>query len=115
MTLLMILPQLNLSKKFTGMNYLDYIEFSDIELSELHRRIGRNVAKARKERNISQLDLALSIGYKSTSVISKAEAGTEGRHFSIEQLYKIARALGIDMSLFFVEISILTNNKTEVK
>lgn len=83
---------------------MDNIEFSDTELSELHRQIGRNVANTRKLHNVSQLELALSIGYKSTSVISKAEAGTEGRHFSIEQLYKIAKALDVSMSVFFEDI-----------
>lgn len=83
--------------KFT----LESIEFSNQELSELHRRIGNNVANLRKEKSITQLDLALSIGYSSTSVIAKAEAGTEGRHFSIEQLYKISEALQVNMAVFF--------------
>lgn len=83
--------------KFT----LESIEFSNQELSELHRRIGNNVANIRKEKGITQLDLALSIGYLSTSVIAKAEAGTEGRHFSIEQLYKISEALEVNMAVFF--------------
>jgi putative transcriptional regulator len=78
-------------------NYLDSIEFSSYELDELHKTIGRNVAKRRKLMSITQLDLALSIGYKCASVIAKAEAGTEGRHFSMEQLYKISEALRIDI------------------
>ena len=83
--------------KFT----LESIEFSNQELLELHRNIGKNVANIRKEKGITQLDLALSIGYSSTSVIAKAEAGTEGRHFSVEQLYKVSEALQVNICEFF--------------
>lgn len=84
---------------------MDAIDFSSDDLKLLHRKIGKNVAEVRKSKNITQLDLALSIGYASTSVIAKAEAGTENRHFSIEQLYKISEALKVDIAVFFVGIS----------
>jgi putative transcriptional regulator len=84
---------------------LEQVEFSKEQLSALHRQIGKNVAESRKQKGVTQLDLALSIGYSSTSVIAKAEAGTENRHFSIEQLYKISEALEIDIKAFFDGIS----------
>lgn len=84
---------------------MESIEFSKTELLLLHRKVGNNVANIRKSKNITQLELALSIGYSSTSVISKAEAGTEKRHFSVEQLYKIAKALNVNLSDFFNEIN----------
>lgn len=80
---------------------LEPIEFSAAELLKVHESIGQRVASLRKEKKISQLDLALSVGYKSASVIAKAEAGTENRHFSVEQLYKISKALSVDMCEFF--------------
>ena len=80
---------------------MDSIEFLDNEFILLHRVVGKNVAKIRKMKKVTQLDLSLSIGYNSTSVIAKAEAGTEGRHFSVEQLYKIAKILNVPMSCFF--------------
>lgn len=83
---------------------MESIEFSKNELLLLHREIGNTVANIRKSKNITQLELALSIGYTSTSVISKAEAGTEGRHFSVEQLYKISKALKVNLSDFFTHI-----------
>ena len=79
---------------------LESIDFSSEELLQLHRSIGLKVANIRKSKKVSQLDLALAIGYKSTSVISKAEAGTEERHFSVEQLYKIAKALNVEICEF---------------
>ena len=87
---------------------MESIEFTDNEFILLHRIIGKNVAKIRKLKNVTQLDLSLSIGYNSTSVIAKAEAGTEGRHFSVEQLYKIAKILNVPMSCFFENINTIS-------
>ena len=89
---------------------MESIEFTDNEFILLHRIIGKNVAKIRKLKNVTQLDLSLSIGYNSTSVIAKAEAGTEGRHFSVEQLYKIAKILNVPMSSFFEDIDTISEN-----
>lgn len=77
------------------------LDFSIDEIVELHRSIGLKVAQIRKLKNVTQLDLALTIGYSSTSVIAKAEAGTENRHFSVEQLYKISKALEVPLEEFF--------------
>lgn len=87
------------------MNYLEKIYFSVDEITSVHRAIGNEVAKQRILKNITQLDLALTIGYSSTSVIAKAEAGTENRHFSVEQLYKISKALEIPIEIFFKNIN----------
>lgn len=89
---------------------MDSIEFLDNEFILLHRVVGKNVAKIRKMKKVTQLDLSLSIGYNSTSVIAKAEAGTEGRHFSVEQLYKIAKILNVPMSSFFEDIDTTSEN-----
>lgn len=40
---------------------------------QLYKTIGKNVAKYRKEKGLSQLDLSLQMGYKSVSVVSGAE------------------------------------------
>ena len=40
---------------------------------ELYKIIGQNVAKYRKEKGLSQLDLSLAMGYKSVSEVSGAE------------------------------------------
>lgn len=89
---------------------MDSIEFLDDEFIMLHRAVGKNVAKIRKMKKVTQLDLSLSIGYNSTSVIAKAEAGTEGRHFSVEQLYKVAKILNVPMSSFFEDIDTTLEN-----
>ncbi|UCN01580.1 helix-turn-helix transcriptional regulator [Sulfurimonas sp. SWIR-19] len=57
-----------------------------------------NVKKARKEKGVSQLNLAHMIGHKSVSTIAKIEAGLENKHYNIEQLYKIAKILDIKIT-----------------
>ncbi len=81
---------------------MDYIEYTDKEIQEFHKKIAANIRKIRKEKGISQLDLALTIGHKSMSTIGKIEAGLENKHYNIEHLYKIAKALDVDICEFFI-------------
>ncbi|MDR0666073.1 MAG: helix-turn-helix transcriptional regulator [Campylobacteraceae bacterium] len=75
------------------------IVFDDID--KLYKRIGCNVAKIRKSKNMSQLDLALAIGLKSVGLISVAEVYHNKKHFNIEHLSKIAAVLEVDICEFF--------------
>lgn len=79
------------------MNY----EFSPQEIQKFHQQIAQNVAKIRKEKGISQLELSLDIGLKSCSLVAGAEAGYKNTHFNLEHLYKIARVLNVDIVEFF--------------
>lgn len=56
-----------------------------------------NVRDIRKEKGISQLDLAHLIGHKSVSTIAKIESGHESKHYNLEHLYKIAKVLDVDI------------------
>ena len=67
---------------------------------ELYKIIGQNVAKYRKEKGLSQLDLSLAMGYKSVSVVSGAEIYYNGKHFNLEHLLKISQILNIEVSEF---------------
>lgn len=73
----------------------------NITPEELYKQIGQNVAKYRKEKGLSQLELSLAMGYKSVSVVSGAEIYYNGKHFNIEHLLKISQILEIDISEFF--------------
>ncbi len=79
-------------------------EFTDEEIQHLHKTIGKNVAKARKNCGMSQLELGLLIGHKSATVVTKAEIGLENKHFSIEHLYRIACILNVPLESFFQDI-----------
>ena len=71
------------------------------QILAFHRAIAGNVARIRKAKGLSQLDLSLAIGYKSVSLVAGAEAGYKNIHFNLEQLYRIAYALEVDISEFF--------------
>lgn len=78
-----------------------FIEFSDDEIEKFYSKIAKNIKIIRKQKNITQLDLALTIGHKSVSTIGKIEAGLEDKHYNIEHLYKIAKVLEVDIAIFF--------------
>ena len=71
----------------------------DIDL--LHKNVSDKVRAFRTEQNMSQLELALTIGLKSAAFFGNAENNTNGKHFNIEHIYKIAKALNLDMKEFF--------------
>jgi transcriptional regulator with XRE-family HTH domain len=70
---------------------------------QLYTTIGKNVAKYRKERGMSQLDLSLKMGYKSVSVVSAGEICYNGKHFNLEQLLYISQLFDIELCEFFKE------------
>jgi transcriptional regulator with XRE-family HTH domain len=70
-------------------------------IDEIYKKIGKNVKKIRKEKNISQLELSLKLGFKSVSLVSHAENYLYKRHFNIEHLCKIAFILNTDINCFF--------------
>ena len=59
---------------------MDYLEFIDEEVKKFYRIISDNIKRIRKEKKITQLDLALTIGHKSMSTIGKIEVGLEDKH-----------------------------------
>ena len=74
--------------------------FPNIDKSKLdlfYKNIGRNVRNHRLKKNISQLELAISIGHKSTSFLSNCENYKNKEHFNIEHLYLISDVLNIDI------------------
>ena len=81
---------------------LEFVEFTKSEIKDFHYIIANNVKNIRNRQNVSQLDLALTIGHKSTSMIAKIEAGLENKHYNIEQLYKISKVLKTDICNFFI-------------
>jgi len=68
-----------------------------IIMDDFYRRIGKNVALARKMNGLSQLELSLKMGYKSVSVISSSEIYYKKKHFNLEQLKKISEILNVDL------------------
>lgn len=95
----------------TQRNYTKFTQKSVIGLSlmkqfieEKHKKIGQNVAKIRKERGLSQLELSLRLGHKSVSIVASAERFYRGAHFSLTHLLEIAEILEVDVREFFKEL-----------
>lgn len=83
---------------------MDLIDINNSDLLRFYTIISKNVIRLRKEKNISQLDLATSIGHTSATFLGKAELLAENKHFNLEHLYKIALVLNVDINEFFVGI-----------
>lgn len=83
---------------------MDLIDINNSDLLRFYTIISKNVIRLRKEKNISQLDLATSIGHTSSTFLGKAELLAENKHFNLEHLYKIALVLNVDINEFFVGI-----------
>lgn len=83
---------------------LSFIDFDISELESFQQSIGRNVARMRQEKGLSQLDLSHLIGHQSVSLVAGAEAGFRKVRFNTEHLYKISRVLNIDICEFFKPI-----------
>ena len=73
----------------------------NLSTDELYQIIGKNVARIRKEKGLSQLDLSLQMGYKSVSIVSSAEIYYNGKHFNLEHLLKISQILDVNICDFF--------------
>jgi transcriptional regulator with XRE-family HTH domain len=73
----------------------------DEQIEMIYRKIGRNVAKYREEKGLTQLELSLAINHKSVGTISMAEIYHNKKHFNIEHLVKIADVLEINICSFF--------------
>lgn len=81
--------------------------FPDIDKSKLedfYKLIGKNVKRIRQEKGLSQLELAIMIGQKSTSFYSNCENYKNREHFNLEHLFLIANTLNVDLSEFFKDI-----------
>jgi putative transcriptional regulator len=83
-----------------NMHMMEQIEFLELT-NEIYDRISENVKKYRKEKNMSQLELALRIGMTSNAFIARAERRVNNTHFSIKHLVDISLALEIDIIKFF--------------
>ena len=85
------------------MSYSRVGSMENMSAEDFYKRIGRNVAYYRKEKNISQLELSLLMGYKSISIVSSSEIYYKNKHFNLEHLLKISQILEIEFCDLFKE------------
>ncbi|MFA5461369.1 MAG: helix-turn-helix transcriptional regulator [Sulfurimonas sp.] len=80
------------------MNSSDDLEsFSE----EILDTVSKNVLKYRKEKGLTQMQLALEIGMSGGAYLGRAEIRKENHHFNIKHLAKISKILDVDICEFF--------------
>ena len=67
------------------------------------RTISGNVKRLRKEKKMSQLEVALSIGQKAPGFYANMENYSHGKHFNISHLFRIAKLFDVNIEAFFKE------------
>lgn len=68
---------------------------------EILNTVSKNVLKYRKEKGLTQMQLALEIGMSGGAYLGRAEIRKENHHFNIKHLAKISKILDIDICEFF--------------
>lgn len=80
------------------MNSSDDLEsFSE----EVLDTVSKNVLKYRKEKSLTQMQLALEIGMSGGAYLGRAELRKDNHHFNIRHLAKISKILEVDICEFF--------------
>jgi len=81
------------------------LNFPDIateeEVDTFFQNMSNNIKQIRQEKKLSQLEVALSIGQKSSGFYANAENNSHGKHFNLIHLYKMAKLFEVDISEFF--------------
>jgi len=78
------------------------LSVSEKMIMQFHKKIAQNVQKKRIDKGKSQLDLAYeALNLSNDSFVSKLENCSEGKHFNLEQLYRISIYLECDINDFF--------------
>jgi putative transcriptional regulator len=83
---------------------METIDINEDDLQAFYSIVSSNVIRLRKDKKVSQLDLATSMGHTSATFLGKAEILAENRHFNMEHIYKIAIALNVDICELFRDI-----------
>jgi len=73
----------------------EYDNVEKYEIEHFYKLISENVKRYRIEKGFSQMELALEIGIKSVAFFSNAECNRYNKHFNMEHIYKIAKALNM--------------------
>jgi len=68
---------------------------------EILDTVSKNVLKYRKDKGLTQMQLALEIGMSGGAYLGRAEIRKENHHFNIKHLAKISKILDVDICEFF--------------
>jgi len=84
------------------------------ELDDYFHIISSNVKYIRLQKGLSQLEVALSIGQKSSGFYANAENYAHDKKFNLEHLCKLSKLFDVDVRAFFEKDLIINdeNNST---
>ncbi|MDR1008130.1 MAG: helix-turn-helix domain-containing protein [Campylobacteraceae bacterium] len=68
---------------------------------EFFKNISLNVKRIRKSKNMSQLEVALSIGQQSSGFYAHLENYAHGKHFNLKHLLKLSKLFEVPIEEFF--------------
>jgi transcriptional regulator with XRE-family HTH domain len=68
------------------------------------KTISSNIKRVRKEKSMSQLEVALSIGHKSSGFYANIENYSHGKHFNLKHLLRLSKLFDIPIEEFFKPI-----------
>ena len=71
------------------------------KIDDFKQKISDNIKRIRKEKKYSQLEVALSIGQKSSGFYANAENNSHEKYFNLIHLYKISKLFKVDVMEFF--------------
>ena len=74
---------------------------TESELKEYFCIISANVKRIRIDKGMSQLEVALSIGQKSSGFYANAENYAHNKRFNLEHLLKLSKLFNVEVIMFF--------------
>jgi transcriptional regulator with XRE-family HTH domain len=81
------------------------LSFSNIlteeEENEFFKLVSFNVKRIRKEKAMSQLEVALSIGHRSSGFYANIENYSHGKHFNLKHLLRLSKLFDVPIEAFF--------------
>lgn len=95
------------------MRLLNLPEITTDAQNERFYTMALNTKRMRRERNLSQLETALSIGQASGGFYANMENNAHGKHFNLLHLFKLSKLFNCDINEFFKEISERDGGKQE--
>ena len=75
------------------------------EVEKFFETISYNVKRLRNEKGLSQLEVALSIGQKSSGFYANTENYKHGKHFNLHHLLKLSKLFDVPIEEFFKPMS----------
>ncbi|GHV06637.1 hypothetical protein AGMMS50229_11790 [Campylobacterota bacterium] len=71
------------------------------EEDRFFKNIAINVKRIRREQKVSQLEVALSIGQRSSGFYACIENHAHGKHFNLSHLFRLAKLFNVSIEEFF--------------